>query len=97
MTVELPLDTSLAQRYMAGSTSAAETMGVERSMARSASWRGLVGAQVSAERLDHNLAGVLAELDAPKRGVVERTMVRVGLRDHVARLLAATPVMRRSW
>jgi hypothetical protein len=97
MMIDLPLDASLAQRYVAGSTTAAETMRVERAMDSSASWRGLVGAQVPAERLEHNLAGVVAELDAPKRGFVERSMIRVGLHDHVARLLAATPVMRRSW
>ncbi|XUL89818.1 zf-HC2 domain-containing protein [Streptomyces galilaeus] len=42
------------------------------------------------ERLD-------AELDAPKRGLVESLLVRIGVTDHTARLLAATPVLRRSW
>ncbi|MER5753166.1 zf-HC2 domain-containing protein [Streptomyces sp. NPDC002088] len=42
------------------------------------------------ERLD-------AELDAPRRGFVESLLVRIGVADHTARLLAATPVLRRSW
>lgn len=42
------------------------------------------------ERLD-------AELDAPKMGLVESLLVRLGVADHTARLLAATPVLRRSW
>ncbi|MFD4547115.1 zf-HC2 domain-containing protein [Streptomyces sp. NPDC058466] len=42
------------------------------------------------ERLD-------AELDAPRPGRVESLLVRVGVADHTARLLAATPVLRRSW
>lgn len=42
------------------------------------------------ERLD-------AELDAPKRGLFEGLLVRLGVADHTARLLAATPVLRRSW
>ncbi|MEU2285882.1 zf-HC2 domain-containing protein [Streptomyces sp. NPDC013178] len=42
------------------------------------------------ERLD-------AELDAPRPGVFERLLVRVGVTDHTARLLTATPVLRRSW
>ncbi|MGV9556604.1 zf-HC2 domain-containing protein [Streptomyces sp. NPDC003401] len=42
------------------------------------------------ERLD-------AELDAPRRGPVERLLVRLGAADHTARLLTATPVLRRSW
>ncbi|POX52749.1 hypothetical protein C3489_17415 [Streptomyces sp. Ru71] len=42
------------------------------------------------ERLD-------AELDAPRPGLSERLLTRCGVADHTARLLAATPVLRRSW
>ncbi|MEV7346542.1 zf-HC2 domain-containing protein [Streptomyces sp. NPDC093544] len=42
------------------------------------------------ERLD-------AELDAPRPGLTESLLVRFGVADHTARLLAATPVLRRSW
>ncbi|MFI5798443.1 zf-HC2 domain-containing protein [Streptomyces sp. NPDC051677] len=42
------------------------------------------------ERLD-------AELDAPRPSLLERLLVRLGVADHTARLLAATPVLRRSW
>ncbi|MGW2522510.1 zf-HC2 domain-containing protein [Streptomyces sp. NPDC001617] len=42
------------------------------------------------ERLD-------AELDAPRPGLFERMLVRIGVADHTARLLTATPVLRRSW
>ncbi|MFR0353484.1 zf-HC2 domain-containing protein [Streptomyces sediminimaris] len=42
------------------------------------------------ERLD-------AELDAPRPGRLESLLVRLGIADHTARLLTATPVLRRSW
>ncbi len=42
------------------------------------------------ERLD-------AELDAPRPGLFESLLIRVGVADHTARLLAATPVLRASW
>jgi hypothetical protein len=42
------------------------------------------------ERLD-------AELDAPRPGLLESLLVRTGMPDHIARLLAATPVLRGSW
>ncbi|MER5373999.1 zf-HC2 domain-containing protein [Streptomyces sp. NPDC002553] len=42
------------------------------------------------ERLD-------AELDAPRPGLFERLLMRLGVADHTARLLSATPVLRRSW
>jgi len=49
-----------------------------------------VGLDAGWERLD-------AELDAPRTGVFEKLLVRLGVADHTARLLAATPVLRRSW
>ncbi|MGW1162128.1 zf-HC2 domain-containing protein [Streptomyces sp. NPDC002513] len=42
------------------------------------------------ERLD-------AELDAPRPGLFEALLIRFGTADHIARLLAATPVLRASW
>jgi hypothetical protein len=42
------------------------------------------------ERLD-------AELDVPRPGPFEWLLLRCGVADHTARLLAATPVLRRSW
>ncbi|MFG2941625.1 zf-HC2 domain-containing protein [Streptomyces sp. NPDC048282] len=42
------------------------------------------------ERLD-------AELDAPRPGFGERALARLGVAEHTARLLTATPVLRRSW
>ncbi|MFD7245188.1 cupin domain-containing protein [Streptomyces massasporeus] len=38
-----------------------------------------------------------AELDAPRVGLLERLLVRIGVAGHTARLLAATPVLRGSW
>ncbi len=97
MSTQSPLDADLARRYAEGRTSAAETLDVERAMDASPSWRAVVGSQVDPARLDLIFAGVTAELDAPRRGLIERLMVRLGLPEHVARLMAATPVLRRSW
>ncbi|MFF3986167.1 zf-HC2 domain-containing protein [Streptomyces sp. NPDC001797] len=38
-----------------------------------------------------------AELDAPSPGPGQRLLVRLGVADHTAQLLTATPVLRRSW
>ncbi|MEV7322533.1 zf-HC2 domain-containing protein [Streptomyces sp. NPDC093970] len=38
-----------------------------------------------------------AELDAPRPGPGERLLTRLGVGEHTARLLTATPVLRRSW
>lgn len=49
------------------------------------------------DTLDRMWAGVVDELDAPHAGAVERGLLAIGVRDHVARLLAATPSLRLSW
>jgi hypothetical protein len=36
-------------------------------------------------------------VDVPRAGVVERLLVRLGVPDHTARVLAATPALRGSW
>src|SRR3954454_20819437 len=38
-----------------------------------------------------------AELDAPRPGPIEASLVRLGLPAHTARLLPCTPALRRSW
>ncbi|MFK0111242.1 zf-HC2 domain-containing protein [Streptomyces sp. NPDC091217] len=53
-------------------------------------------AEVS-ESVDAGWVRLDAELDAPRPGLAERLLVRFGVADHTARLLSATPVLRRSW
>ncbi|MGC4986329.1 zf-HC2 domain-containing protein [Streptomyces sp. DT193] len=49
-----------------------------------------VALDVGWERLD-------AELDAPRPGPAEWLLIRLGVADHTARLLTASPALRRSW
>lgn len=97
MSTAMPLDPDLARRYAAGQVSAAEAIGVERAMDRSPQWRALVGTHIDTTRLELVFTGITAELDAPKRSRIERLLARLGVPEHVARLMSATPVLRRSW
>jgi hypothetical protein len=52
---------------------------------------------VDPARLDAVWAEVVAAVDAPRPGLLERLLLRGGVRENTARLLAATPSMRASW
>jgi len=47
--------------------------------------------------VDDGWARLDAALDAPRPGPVERLLTAVGVPDHTARLLVATPALRLSW
>lgn len=59
--------------------------------------RARLAATVGPQLVDRGWARLDAELDAPVPGPIERLLVRVGVPDHTARLLAATPTLRLSW
>ncbi|MET7691080.1 zf-HC2 domain-containing protein [Streptomyces sp. NPDC005483] len=59
--------------------------------------RGLLADVSDRVALDAGWERLDAELDAPRPGWFEALLTRVGIADHTARLLAATPVLRRSW
>jgi hypothetical protein len=59
--------------------------------------RELLAPLVPARVIDRTWNGIVAATAAPRPGAVERGLLAVGLRDHIARLLAATPSLRLSW
>lgn len=88
---------AVVARYGSTSLDAATAVSVELHLQHCEECRAMVNATVDPARLDANWDLVLAELDAPRRGVVERSMVRLGMPVETTRLLVATPSMRRSW
>jgi hypothetical protein len=69
----------------------------ETHLAGCARCRTELGAYADPAELAAGWARLDAELDAPCAGRVETLLVRAGVPDHTARLLVATPVLRRSW
>jgi hypothetical protein len=55
------------------------------------------GPVITAQRLQSNWQAITAELDAPRAGVVERALRRIGVRATTTRVILATPALRRAW
>jgi hypothetical protein len=52
---------------------------------------------VDVGRLDRIWGNVRSDVEAPRRSVLERALIRLGVPAHTARLLVTTPSLRPSW
>jgi hypothetical protein len=91
------VQSDLLECYARGDIDAAHAYSVEAHLPSCPRCREQLTALVDATRLAHAWEGVEERLDAPRRGPVEAGLMRVGVPEHVARLLGATPALRLSW
>jgi Putative zinc-finger len=100
------VDADLLDRYAAGALPDAAAWSVEMHVTVCGSCRCRVddtpsvvgdGAGVADARLDGIWGEVSAGVRAAQRPLAERLLVRLGVADHTARLLAATPSLTASW
>jgi hypothetical protein len=98
------VDTALVERYAAGALEEGAAWSVEEHVTGCAACRALVprlehGEQRPApdDRLDAVWSSIDAELRRRRRSTVERTLLRLGVQEHDARLLAATSSLTGSW
>ncbi|GEM_PF-649607 len=59
--------------------------------------REALGGTVPAQRLERNRLAIMGLATAPRRGRMERLLVRLGVSDSAARLATATPALRAAW
>src|SRR5262245_49179940 len=90
-------DGELLAAYAAGDLDVAGAWSVEAHLTSCAGCRELAGALVGPERPRRVRAALIDAVDVPRTGVAERLLVRLGVAEHTARLLAATPALRGSW
>lgn len=93
-------DPSTLERYGEGSLGPVTASSIEAHVISCETCRHVLSSAMierSGARLARVLDGVVDVVDGPERSLLERAMVKVGVRDHVARLLAATPSLQVSW
>ena len=90
-------DPALLARYAAEDLDDVRAASLEAHLLACDECRETLVPMVPTAQLDSMWGGIQATLDAPLPGLFERGLVRLGVHDHVARLLAATPSLRMSW
>src|SRR5829696_9193568 len=91
------VDQRLLRAYAEGGLDVATTWSVEAHLPACAECRDRVAALIEPERLSRVWHTVVGAIDVPRPGLIERLVMRLGVADHTARLLAATPSLRTSW
>ena len=90
-------DADLLARYAGGMIEPVAVWSVEAHLTGCARCRSALSAQVDPQRLARNRSVLLARAALPGGGRTGRLVRRCGGPDHLLRLLAATPSLRRSW
>lgn len=89
--------TAELSRYATGEVDDATASSVEAHLISCAECRAQVASYVEPLRLDRLWAGMVDAVDRPRTCWAERLLIRLGVADHTARLLAATPSLQLSW
>jgi hypothetical protein len=87
---------SMLADYAAGTADAVAAWSVETHLAACRGCRHELSTYADAERLARNRSALMVRVALPDGGA-RRVLRRCGVPDHVLRLLAATPSLRRSW
>jgi hypothetical protein len=90
-------DDDLLARYAAGDLDDARAYSLEAHLLGCEPCRLALGPRSDRATLDRVWTEITETVDAPRAGVIERGLLRLGVREHIARLLAATPSLRLSW
>ena len=91
------LDPEAIRRYAQGAAPPELAASAEAHLMKCATCRGMISSYVDIQRAEEIWHEVAERVDAPRRGWSERMLVRLGVGEATARLIAATPTLRGPW
>jgi len=91
------LEPELIRRYVAGAVGPELAASAEAHLMACAACRAALASHVDSGRSATIWADVVDRVDAPRPSLVERALVRLGVSEATARLVAATPTLRGPW
>jgi hypothetical protein len=94
---EWHVDLVLADRYAAGALAASVAASVEAHVARCGQCQSTIAPRAPRSRLDSIWAEVADRVDAPRERPIERLLVKLGMSQGDARLVACAPALRMAW
>ena len=95
MSWHVPIDA--LRGYERGAVDPTEQLSIEAHLTSCVSCRSNLAGLVDGGVLRRTWESIAAETSVPKPGSIERLLLVFGISDHSARLVAATPSLRRSW
>lgn len=91
------LDPEAIRRYAQGAAPPDVAASAEAHLMKCAVCRGVIASYVDSRRAETVWREVVDRVDAPRRSVLERMLVRLGVHEATARLVVATPTLRGPW
>lgn len=91
------VDVAILERYRGGLLDAASSFSVETHLVACAGCRGLTAGLVPGPRLQQVWDDIVDRIDTPDRTAIELLLLRAGVREEVARLLAGVPALTVPW
>ncbi|MBO3751458.1 zf-HC2 domain-containing protein [Streptosporangiaceae bacterium NEAU-GS5] len=91
------LDPETIRRYAQGAAPPDVAASAEAHLMKCAACRGAISSHVDARRVESIWQEVADRVDAPRRSRPERMLIRLGVGEATARLVAVTPTLRGPW
>ena len=91
------VDSERLREYVAGRLSLAYAASIEAHLPTCADCRAQLVHVADSDRLERTWSAIESRVDQPKLSVIERLLVRVGIKEHDARLVVGTPALRPAW